>query len=234
MKGLDGAEKTYTAAIVSSRKAPDSLREAAPQDVGRLVAHIDRVLGDSGQWLTPAGYPDSLALCLIDCIYSIGIRYDAHVVPILGRYRRSRLSAGRDAQWDTASDLLAFFAQIGGPQAFANQIGTQHKTSSHRSAPLKASAAHLPAELFLGAGVESPQDLLVGTLTNTAIRRSWRSLPGQRSSDIGWQYLQLPAGADEVKPDRMICRFVGRALDRNPVPPLEVSNIVRIAAQQRG
>ncbi len=62
------------------------------------------------------------------------------------------------------------------------------------------------------------------------MKSDWRRLTGQRSSDTGWRYLLLLAGADEVKPDRMICRFVARALGCSAVASATAAVLVREAA----
>jgi len=45
----------------------------------------------------PDGYPDSLALCIIDSIYSTGARYSS-VVNVVGRYRDYRTGQGRQSR----------------------------------------------------------------------------------------------------------------------------------------
>lgn len=58
-------------------------------DVMVLVTACETDLGDPSLWFTPGGYPDSLALCIIDSIYSTGARYSS-VVNVLKRYRNYR------------------------------------------------------------------------------------------------------------------------------------------------
>jgi hypothetical protein len=43
------------------------------------------------------------------------------------------------------------------------------------------------------------------------LKQAWLAVPGQRSG-ISWRYLLMLAGIPEVKPDRMIRRFVADAL----------------------
>lgn len=189
------------------------IRRVMPTDastVDLVVAHSREVLGNPSDWRNPEGYPDSLALCLIDAIYSLGIGYDSHVVPVLTKYREHRRGEGADANSDTVDDLLGVFDRLGGAEAFASQIGTQHRTSTHPGAPLKAEAVEKAALLLVDHGVQTPADLLAADPDK--VKQAWRLLPGQRSSTTGWRYLLLLAGADEVKPDRMILRFVADAV----------------------
>jgi len=202
------------------------------EDLTHFLVTVDEVLGEPSAWANPTGYPTGMALCLIDCIYSLGIRYQAYVVPVLDRYRAHRRSEGAEPATDTASDLVQVFTGLGGPEQFAEVIGTQHKTSTHRGAPLKAAAVLQAARMFADQRIETPGDLLAADSMGDP-HRGWRRVPGQTSSDTGWRYLLLLAGADEVKPDRMILRFVGRALDRK-VSSSDAATIVSGAAHERG
>src|ERR1700694_1929444 len=47
------------------------------------------------------------------------------------------------------------------------------------------------------------------------IRTAWQKVPGQ-GSGITWHYAQMLAGVPGVKPDRMIIRFVAKALGLPP------------------
>ncbi len=121
-----------------------------------LAASCRQVLGEPQSWLNPAGYPDGLALCLLDCVWSLVIHYDRHVVPVLERYRAHRHADGADPERDGASDLVAMFDRLGGPEQFAAKVGTRHRTSTHPGAPLKAEAAMAAARALAARGVERP------------------------------------------------------------------------------
>ena len=53
-------------------------------------------LGDPSTWKSPQGYRRSLALCVMDSIWSLGIRYQT-VEKVLDRYLVSRGWTGLDA-----------------------------------------------------------------------------------------------------------------------------------------
>jgi hypothetical protein len=63
---------------------------------------VNQLLGDSSRWDRPTGYPKSLALCVIDSIQSIGIRYQG-VVRVVNRYRDYRKAQGGDAVTSAAT-----------------------------------------------------------------------------------------------------------------------------------
>lgn len=109
---------------------------------------------------------------------------------------------------------MSTFDELGGDQAWADTIGNQNKTSSHRGAPLKAVAIHREAEMLCSLGIDTTADLRTAVQGDDHwdIRREWTKVVGQRSG-ITWHYALMLAGVPGVKPDRMILRFVAKALD---------------------
>ncbi|WP_253659816.1 hypothetical protein [Williamsia maris] len=80
------------------------------QDIDALVELCRRDLG-------PAGYPDSLALCIIDSIQSTGSHFTC-VVNVVNRYRDLR---ARNAETD-GTLKLASFTQFDGPRGWAAEV----------------------------------------------------------------------------------------------------------------
>lgn len=106
-------------------------------DLAPLITACHTDLGEPDLWFAPDGYPNSLALCIIDSIYSTGARYSS-VVNIIKRYREYRKQRGGDADTDGTDELAATIAESGGPDAWATQIGNRRPTSTKPGAPLKA------------------------------------------------------------------------------------------------
>lgn len=191
------------------------------------VAARGRGLGDPSDWRAPTGYPDSLALCVIDSIWSIGIRY-ANVVAVVGRYSASRPAA----ESDDLADLLAAVEAAGGIDAWRSKVGTRHRTSS-RGGIYKSDAVVAAAEALVAVGVDSAKDLRdadAATLARAEI--VWCAVRGQRSG-ISWHYLLMLVGTEDVKPDRMILRFLTRAIGYQPDLD-QARALVRAAAAELG
>jgi hypothetical protein len=55
--------------------------------VADLASYARTTFPPGTVWKKPDGYPTSLALCILDSIWSIGVNYDRHVIPVLNRYR---------------------------------------------------------------------------------------------------------------------------------------------------
>ena len=200
-------------------------------DVLALAARCRVLLGPPQGWTAPPGYPDSLALCVIDSIWSIGIRYSS-VERVVGRYRTRRAALSGDADFDGAGDLLRDFDAAGGTEPWRKAVGTRHLTSTRGGIP-KAEAVRRAAEALTTSGIDSAGKLRAADddLLCRA-EAAWVAVRGQRSG-ISWRYLLLLSGVQQVKPDRMICRFAERAVGRRPTPAY-AANLVTAAAAELG
>ena len=174
----------------------------------RVLEHV-AVLGDPAGWETATTYA-SLALALIDAVWSIGVRYTG-VLNVLHRYRAARRGAGADPDRDTPADLIAFIGSCGGPDTFAAAVNNRQRTSS-RNGILKADAVLRVAQVLVDAEVQTPEDLAAATPDQLAeVRRRWTAITGQ-GSGLSWDYFLMLAGRQGVKADRMVRRFVADAL----------------------
>jgi hypothetical protein len=178
-------------------------------EVDTLRAAVLEELGPTEEWSTPGGYPGSLALCVIDSIQSIGQRYGG-VRSVVDRYRGHRTKSGGDGDRDGAPELAATFEELG-VEALAKGIGTGNRTYARLDAPLKAEVIRDAADLLCRHQVLSTDDLRgLDEQGIETLKRAWRSELRSQRSGISWRYLLMLAGAEGVKPDRMITRFLGR------------------------
>lgn len=186
----------------------------AQQDAQTLLAYCRQELLAPDRWRRPTGYPNSLALCVLDAVWSLGANYDLHVTPILKRYRDYRRGEGHDPETDGASDLLGVYQRLGGPTGFRQAVGNNQRAYPRSHAPFKADTVHQAAEALHSQGINTAAQLRDAVASaHGDLKRAWRAVPGLHSSLTGWRYLLLLAGIEQVKPDRMILRFVAKALD---------------------
>lgn len=180
----------------------------APRDqVDAVRAHINAVLPPPSEWNTPSGYPNSLAMCIIDSVWSVGVKYKRHVIPVLNAYRRLR--GPEVANSDSPRNLVDAVTTSGGPAEFAEALGNHQRTST-RNGILKADAVFRAAHLFVSAGVVTADQLVPHTADDSELANAWRAIKGQ-GSGITWTYMLLLAKIDGIKPDRMIHRFITTA-----------------------
>jgi hypothetical protein len=176
-----------------------------------MVASVEALLGSPDSWDTPDGY-DSVGLAMIDAIWSIGVRYQS-VENVIARYRAERLAGGHDAEADRPQDVRRFIEACGGPEGFALRVRNHQRTSS-RNGILKAEAVLHEARILEHESVGVPADLAGASEERlNHLRGQWSAVPGQ-ASGISWRAFCMLVGLAEVKPDRMIRRYVASALGR--------------------
>ncbi|MEV6527473.1 hypothetical protein AB0M43_36665 [Longispora sp. NPDC051575] len=203
--------------------------------VARVLVKVRAVLGDPAGWVSPGGYPGSLALCAIDAIQSLGVRYTS-VERVVARYRNFRREQGHDPNADGVTELLHTFSTVGGARPWAETIGTLHRTSTHAGAPLKAEAIEQAARALAARRILTCRDLASAEADHPGqAKAAWLLVRGQRSG-TSWRYLLMLSGTPGVKPDRMIIRFVATALDRpeSTVSTQEAVRLITSVARELG
>lgn len=203
-----------------------------------LTARIVSDLGtDVDSWITPTGYP-AVACAVLDAIYSTGNHYTG-VTRLVARYQALREEQGADGRHDGPAELVALIQELGGAEAFAQATNNRWRTSSRKSAPRKAEAA-LGAAKILADHELLTRDEIAAEFSDRETREShevvqaWHRLPGQ-STGLTWNYFLMLMGLPGVKSDRMVRRFVTRALgNARLVGAKEASRLVEESADALG
>ncbi|GAA1481290.1 heme peroxidase [Gordonia sinesedis] len=198
-----------------------------PGALARLTTACERDLGDPALWFRPDGYPNSLALCTIDSIYSTGSHYNS-VVNVIKRYVTYRSDHGGNAYTDGLAELVATFEALDGASSWATKIGNQKKVSTRPGAVLKSTAVETAARSLLRLRVDTTDDLRMSAANEKPEpKQEWVKVPGQRSG-VTWEYCQMLAGIPGVKADRMVVRYVARTLgvDTSDVSPHRAASLV--------
>lgn len=179
-------------------------------EIRTLIDYCTNKLGDPEVWKTPDGYPYSLALCIIDSLYSTNSHYNS-VVNVINRYRERYVDGGQHG----SEDLLETIAIAGGPRAWAEDVVENVKPAHTRpGALLKAEIIERAARLMIDLQINSVPDLVAAVEQapkDNDVYRGWLQLPSQ-SSGTTYNYLLMLAGLPSVKPDRMVLRFLADAL----------------------
>ncbi|WP_284990471.1 hypothetical protein [Arthrobacter sp. efr-133-TYG-120] len=169
------------------------------------------IFGDESKWIAADGYPHSLALCIIDSIFSTGSHYNS-VINVVNEYRAYRRAEGGDADQDGTKELLATFAAGGNSAAvWADEVVDNRKPAhTKKNAPLKAEVIRQAAEKLHELNYRTRNDLHRAYAEDehlTGLKNVWLDLPSQRSG-VTYNYLLILAGFQSVKPDRMVIRFI--------------------------
>lgn len=149
----------------------------------------------------------SLPLCLIDAVFSIGVKYTStqNVVKRyctycgLKEYNRDR---GKCGDSHKISDMIRVIEKVGVEKSADDVFGNRQRTSS-RNGILKAEAALRIARILRQDGIEDFSDLWKRGISKDA-EKEIKKVPGQ-SSGLALSYFYMLAGDDSLaKPDRHI------------------------------
>jgi hypothetical protein len=157
-------------------------------DIDAVEKLVRNRLGAPSLWNEPVGYPDSLALCAIDSVYSLRSHYTA-TIGVLERYRAYRRERGGDANKDGVPELLAAIQEIGGPTAAADDL-FQNRANAPGTKRLKSEALAEAVGRLRDIGVETTAHLRAADTSDA--RRAWR-VKGLGS--VSWDYLLMLSGA---------------------------------------
>ena len=109
----------------------------------------------------PPGYPDSLALCVIDAIWSMGVKYEG-VINVVRRYGAWVTEQGWSTDRRSTGDLVTDIDAIGGPAAFADLVRNHSRTSTTNGV-LKADAVRQAASALYTLCIRTPRICSRGT-----------------------------------------------------------------------
>lgn len=202
-------------------------------EIQTLVSYCEANLGDPHLWKTPDGYPESLALCIIDSLYSTGSHYTS-VLNVIRRYKERYPAGGTHG----AEDLLRSITEAGGAQRWAEDVVQNRKPAhTHPGALLKAEIIEQAAQLMLDLGIRTVPDLrrvVEEKPQDNPVYYGWKKLPSQ-SSGVTYNYLLLLAGMQSIKPDRMVLRFLADALGEDtPLSNDRACTLLELTAEHLG
>jgi hypothetical protein len=202
-------------------------------EIERLVTYIRRTLTDLNTPPSGAAYEyASVPLCVIDAVFSIGVRYESTERTVTDFCRRYGWQ--RDGRGTTTEHTISDFLRILQPfenrwEQMADTVFRNRQRTSTRSGILKAEAVYRFSKTLQQFGIETFADVLKSGLRND-LRQAIKAIPGQ-GSGLSYAYSLMLAGNENgVKADRMVTRFVADALSVRNVPPARAEELVRQAS----
>lgn len=162
-------------------------------------------------------YYQSLPLCVIDAIFSIGARYSStkNTVKRFCDYFGLKLYSRNRPQVTEQLSVLEFIKMHDDYsfEEMANKIYQNKQRTSTRNGILKAEATFRFAEVLGEFEVNYYQDI-DKILGSRKFEAKIAEIPGQ-SSGISTRYFYMLAGSDDyIKPDRMMARFIESVIQR--------------------
>ncbi|RGE65304.1 nucleoside triphosphate pyrophosphohydrolase [Anaerotruncus colihominis] len=176
-----------------------------------LCAACESTLNLASAALSPSYYYDSLPYCIIDAVFSIGVKYTStqNVVKNYCTYYGLReYNTEQDGYGDnhTISQMIEHIESIGVEKS-ADIIFKNHQRTSTRNGILKAEAALRFAQILKKYGIETLNDITTKGLA-AAAEQEILQIPGQRSG-LSLRYFYMLSGDDsQAKPDRHVLRFL--------------------------
>ncbi|ACU77744.1 hypothetical protein Caci_8931 [Catenulispora acidiphila DSM 44928] len=211
-------------------------QDGSLSDVERIVGACAEHLRPQDEWTLVTEHPGSLALAVISSIWSIETRYPI-ARGVIGRYRTVRMREGADPSKDSLTDLLGLYERLGGVTEFIDKIGTRNRVSTQPDAPSRGQAVLLAAKVLVDLGIDSAEQFVEADETDLGrdARDAWLTVPGQEAG-ISWRYLRMLLGLPDVKPDRMIVRFVaaGLGVTEDALSSDTAAELVKAAAERTG
>ncbi len=191
-----------------------------PTEAHRLANATRASIDLSNAKLSDEFYYSSLPLCVVDAVFSIGVRYESVQATVkrfcstagLTPYRQNGAPyPSPDAQM-SVSHFLAFCGNCTADELAARVFINKQRTST-RSGILKAQAVCEFAQALADTGIQHFQDV-VPFSDSKGLKQRIQSIKGQ-GSGISYAYFLMLAGDDgKIKPDRMLIAFAENALGR--------------------
>lgn len=171
--------------------------------------------------LSKSYYYASLPLCVVDSVFSIGVRYSSVVNTVerfcqffeIERYREYGSDYPKKVKQITISDLNNQLKNFDS-EYLANEVFVNRQRTSTRNGILKAQAVKEFLDILENYSVNYFQDLHK-VLNRKDFETDIKLIKGQ-SSGITLSYFYMLAGDDSlIKPDRMIHRFIEDVIGEN-------------------
>jgi hypothetical protein len=201
-----------------------TITRAFQDRVAAVAASCEKELPLKGAHLPEEYFYQSLPLCVIDAVYSIGVKYEG-VRNVVRRYcKHFGLSEFREPkdqmpsayEQEPLSHFLGKMRELG-TEEFTNHIFQNRQRTSTHNGILKSEAVMRFAATLQEHGVNVLQDV-PAKYSDSQLDAELRQIPGQRSG-ISISYFFMLAGSEDlIKTDRMIGRFLKRCLATEPRP----------------
>lgn len=179
--------------------------------VDSLCAACESIFDLASASLSPSYYYDSLPYCIIDAVFSIGVKYTStqNVAKSYCAYyglREYNTEQDHNGDAHTVSQMIEHIESVGIEKS-ADIIFKNHQRTSSRNGILKADAVLRFAKILRKYGIETLADMAAKAIPFEAEQEILR-IPGQQSG-LSLRYFYMLSGDDsQAKPDRHVLRFL--------------------------
>ena len=191
-------------------------------EISKVVEICEKVLDLANVKLPEEYYYMHLPLCVIDAVFSIGVTYTStkNTIDKFCKFTGlQKLCTQRPPDISSQFSILQLFQLYNkyGSDGMAENVYKNKQRTSTRGGILKSEAVLKFSKVLLSFGVNYFQDVHK-IIYDANFENAIKQIPGQ-SSGISLSYFYMLAGSeDEIKPDRMIQRFIQCATGKFPNP----------------
>jgi len=175
-------------------------------------------------------YYSSLPLCVIDAVFSIGVKYSG-TQNVINRFckhvniQRLRFQPMPDkSQQLSINNLIQLYSRYG-IDGMTDIVYHNKQRTSSRGGILKSEAVYKFAFVLEKFGVDYFQDI-DKIYENYLFESKIKQIPGQKSGKSLSYFYMLSGSDDYIKPDRMIERFIRLAIGDKSLTPQECHDII--------
>jgi hypothetical protein len=170
----------------------------------------------------------SLSACVLDAVWSVGSHYDRVVVPLVRRVLEPAATGPLVSESVPSVDshpLPRLLTRFQGEESLEAAAQNRQRTST-RNGVTKADAALRFARTLVNHGVLGIENL-PGLLTDpeswSRVDRALSRIPGEGQHGVRRSYFWMLCGAeDQIKPDRMVLRWLAPFGVRDPATARQV------------
>ncbi|MCK8825788.1 hypothetical protein [Fuchsiella alkaliacetigena] len=189
-------------------------------DVKRIADYCMKKLDLANAKLSEEFFYQSLSLCVIDAVFSVGVNYTATRNTVIKYCQHFNLKRIRDnknkipskKEQQSISNFLSKMNKLG-IDKFTEEIFDNRQLTSPSNGILKSKAVYQFTEVLREFNVDYFQDINK-IIRNYEFKKNIKSISGQKSG-ISLNYFFMLAGFDNfIKPDRMVLRFLQGILKR--------------------
>ncbi|MGX5858744.1 hypothetical protein ACWKW6_34150 [Dyadobacter jiangsuensis] len=207
------------------------------EKIGEVAQFCNEHLALKQPILSKSYYYQSLPICVIDAVFSIGVRYSGveKVVDNFCSYIKIKKFRDRGSNFPEVKDQYSVnefindYSQVDSADLANNVFKSRQRTSS-RGGILKADAAKQWMHVLSRYSIDNFQDLNTklgleaGELDG--LEQDIRLIRGQ-GSGISLGYFYMLAGRDNfIKPDRMIMRFLRNRFGNDRISVADAANLI--------
>lgn len=189
-------------------------------EVERLVEYCREQLEFDNLKLSDEYHYQSLSLCVIDAVFSIGVRYTSTRQTVIKycdfygikRIREDFKSLPKETDQEPISQLIDKI-ELKEIEEFTNEVFKNRQRTSTSNGILKTDAVLRFAKVLKKFNIEYLQDIQK-IINNDEFEEEIKKIPEQKSGISLTYFFMLAGNSDFIKPDRMIIRFLESALYR--------------------